>query len=118
MATVFEDFINKLESLKDGEVLTTSFGAMNKFEAGKVTNVEVELCDTDKKFYIKKVKSSFFTFITKRSDIVTFNNAMGLDFLTSCERFQFWYAKNEFTGKLQFFDNYKAFLNAFKLKTV
>lgn len=118
MATIFEDFINKIDSLKNGEVLETSFGALNKFEAGKVTKTEIELCGTDKKFYIKKVKSNFFTFRTKSTDIVTFDNAMGLDFLTKCERFQWWYAKNEFTGKLQFFDNYRAFLNAFKIKTV
>lgn len=110
----FDEFIEKLKTLKDNQVLKTTFGPLSHFEAGRFTDDMPKVYyDFDKppyEYYIRETSCGMY----KSNTILPFTTSETLEYqLLHSEKFQRWYAENVFSGKLQHFDNYKGFLRAF-----
>lgn len=95
-----EEFYSKIMALNDGEFLEASFGQA-VYKAFK----------EDGKCVIAQVKWRMY----KSTERMTASSADGFEYqLTECEKCQKWYAVNQFTGKIQFLDNWTTFLKSFK----
>ena len=112
--SIFNEFIEKLKNLQDNEVLKAGFG-LAYFEAGRFTkDMPKKYYDINKppyEFYIKETKYLMY----KSKTMLSFTTSKSLESqLLGVEMFQAWYAKNVYTGHIQFLDNYINFLKSFK----
>lgn len=112
--SIFDEFIDKLKNLEDGKTLCAGFG-YGQFEAGRFTkDMPKEYYDIDKppyEFYIRETKYLMY----KSNVILPFTTSKALESqLLHVEKFQAWYAKNEYTLQMQFLNNYINFLKAFR----
>lgn len=112
--SIFDEFIEKLKNLEDGKTLCTGFG-YGQFKAGRFTKdmpkVYYDINKPPYEFYIKETKYLMY----KSKTMLSFTTSKSLESqLLGVEMFQAWYAKNVYTGHIQFLNNYINFLKSFK----
>lgn len=112
--SIFVEFIEKLKNLEDGKTLCAGFG-YGQFEAGRFTKdmpkVYYDINKPPYEFYIKETKYLMY----KSKTMLSFTTSKSLESqLLGVEMFQAWYAKNVYTGHIQFLNNYINFLKSFK----